>query len=118
MAEESTRRVELVAESNKSNTREAACTGIGLMVGLFLGRNSLMAAATGSEQFEFAIAHFVGLVLASVAGSLLLGTLYERASRAAEKAAEAELADEEEITEEIDTEEVPVSPELPIGMPT
>lgn len=112
MPEESTRRVELVAESTDS-TREAARTGIGLMVGLFLGRNSLIAAATGTEQFEFAIAHFVGLVLVSVGGSLLLGSLYDRAKTTAEKAE----ADDAEATELDDTEPSP-SPELPIGMPT
>lgn len=118
MAEESTRRVELIAESDKSGTREAARTGLGLMVGLFLGRNSLMAAASGSEQFEFAIAHFVGLVLASVAGALILGTLYDRASRSAAKEAEAEALAEQAEAEEIGREDAHLSPELPIGIPT
>lgn len=104
--------MELVAESNNS-TREAARTGIGLMVGLFLGRNSLIGAATGAEQFEFAVAHFVGLVLVSVAGALLLGAIYDRASRSAARAA-AEAAE----AEESETQEPSGSPELPIGMPT
>jgi len=83
------------------------------MLGLFLGRNSLIAAATGAEQFEFAVAHFVGLVLASVAGALLLGAIYDRASRSAAKAAADAAA-----TEEPDTPDPSSSPELPIGMPT
>lgn len=87
------------------------------MVGLFLGRNSLMAAASGAEQFEFAIAHFVGLVLASVGGSLLLGTLYDRASRSAAKAAEQAAQEAAEANQPV-PEEAPVPPELPIGMPT
>lgn len=114
MAEESTRRVELVAESNDSK-REAARTGGGLMLGLFLGRNSLMAAASGSEQFEFAIAHFVGLVLASVAGALLLGTVYDRMSREAARTDREPEADDTSTPEPAsDTS----SPELPMGMPT
>lgn len=112
MAEESTRRVELVAEADNSK-REAARTGIGLVVGLVLGRGSLMGAATGTEQFEFAIAHFVGLVLASVAGALLLGALYDRNARVAAKA-EAALLE----AAEAEAEELSPSPELPIGMPT
>lgn len=112
MAETSTRRVELVAESTNS-TREAARTGLGLLIGFFLGRNSLIAAATGSEQFEFAVAHFVGLVLASVAGALLLGAIYDRASRAATQA-EAPVDEAESGEPDIPTP----SPELPMGMPT
>ena len=112
MADASTRRVELVAEASDSK-REAARTGAGLMVGLFLGRNSLVNAATGAEQFEFAVAHFVGLVLVSVAGALLLGSIYDRASRSAAKAT----ADAAE-TAETDAVEASPSPELPIGMPT
>jgi hypothetical protein len=112
MAEASTRRVELIAESSDSK-REAARTGGGLMVGLFLGRNSLMAAATGAEQFEIAVAHFVGLVLASVAGALLIGAIYDRAIRSAERA-----ANEAAKQAELDAEEPNPSPELPIGMPT
>ncbi len=116
MPEESTRRVELVADSSDS-TREAARTGFGLMVGLFLGRNSLLAAATGAEQFEVAVAHFVGLVLVSVAGALLLGTMYDRASRSAERSA-AEAAKKAESDPESDAGNSNPSPELPIGMPT
>lgn len=118
MAEESTRRVELVAESNNSK-QEAARTGLGLMIGLFLGRNSLIGAATGSEQFEFAIAHFVGVVLAAVAGCLLLGGLYDRSVN------DATTADEDEAAETTDDTDgatpVPMSEsttELPLGMPT
>ena len=112
MAEESTRRVELVAASSDSK-REAARTGLGLVVGLFLGRNSLLAAATGAEQFEVAVAHFVGLVLVSVAGALLLGTMYDRASRSAERSAAAAAKEAEP-----DADKPNPSPELPIGMPT
>ncbi len=112
MAEEPTRRVELVAEADDAK-REAGRTGLGLVIGLVFGRNSLIAAATGTEQFEFAIAHFVGLVLASVGGMLLLGALYDRASRHAAKAETALL----EATDS-EPEDSPTSPELPIGMPT
>lgn len=112
MAEESSRRVELVAESSDSS-REAGRTGLGLITGLFLGRNSLLGAATGTEQFEFAVAHFVGVVLASVAGVLLLGTIYDRTVRSAERAAS-------EAAEVAETEAESPSPtsELPVGMPT
>lgn len=112
MAEQPSRRVELVAESSDT-TREAARTGLGLFVGLFLGRNSLLAAANGGEQFEVAIAHFVGLVLVSVAGALFLGAMYDRAAHTAE-AAERAAAEEAEPVEE----DPSPSPELPIGMPT
>lgn len=74
------RRVELVATSSPDAT-EAWRTGLGLLVGLFVGRSSLVGAATGSERFEVAIAHFVGVVLVSVAGVLLLGVLWDQAQR-------------------------------------
>lgn len=92
MAEEEQRRIELVAENDNSK-QEALRVGAGLMTGLFLGRNSLLAAANGSEQFEFAIAHFVALVLACVAGSLFIGSIFDRYRKAIEEeeaAAEAE----------------------------
>lgn len=111
MAEESTRRVELVAESTNS-TREAARTGLGLIVGLFLGRNSLLGAATGSEQFEFAVAHFVGVVLASVAGALLLGAIYDRSLRNTERKTD------EADSPEHNTETPAPTSDLPMGMPT
>jgi hypothetical protein len=78
--EQSSRRVELVETSTPSGS-EAGRTGLGLIVGLVVGRSSLLGAATGTEQFEVAIAHFVGVVLASVAGVLLLGVLYDQATR-------------------------------------
>lgn len=84
-----TRRVELVATSTP-DTVEAGRTGLGLLIGLFVGRSSLLGAATGSERFEVAIAHFVGVVLVSVAGVLLLGVLWDQARRSIE----AEHADE------------------------
>lgn len=112
MAEESGRRVELIAEPNNS-TREAGRTGLGLMIGLFLGRNSLLGAASGAEQFEFAVAHFVGVVLASVAGVLLLGAMYDRTVRSAERSAKATAE-----PAEIDTDNTSPTSELPMGMPT
>ncbi len=100
------RRVELVQTATPGNS-EAGRTGLGLVIGLFVGRSSLIGAATGSEQFEIAIAHFVGVVLASVAGALLLGVLYDKASRSA-----ASVQDEED-SPAADTS--PAMSELPIG---
>lgn len=118
MADESSRRVELVAETDNSK-REAGRTGLGLLIGFVLGRQSLVGAATGTEQFEFAIAHFVGLVLASVAGVLLIGVLYDRNARIAAKTEAAEqAADEANQAPELGAEPTSPSPELPIGMPT
>lgn len=77
-----TRRVELIATSTPATT-EAGRTGLGLLIGLFVGRSSLIGAATGSERFEVAVAHFVGVVLVSVAGVLLLGVLWDQARRSA-----------------------------------
>lgn len=103
MAEEEQRRIELVAENDNSK-QEAFRVGAGLMTGLVLGRNSLFAAASGSEQFEFAIAHFVGLVLACVAGSLFIGALYDRYRKALEEEdAAAEAAAEAEALAEAET---------------
>lgn len=75
-----TRRVELV-ETSSPEGAEAGRTGLGLVIGLVVGRSSLIGAATGSERFEVAVAHFVGVVLASVAGVLLLGVIYDQATR-------------------------------------
>ena len=71
----STRRVELVQQSG-DDQNEARLTGVGLLSGLFLGRGSLQAAASGSEAFASALAHFVVVVLACVAGALVLGRIY------------------------------------------
>jgi len=104
-AAQGTRRIELVASSSPDNT-EAGRTGLGLMVGLFVGRHSLMGAATGSERFEVAIAHFVGLVLVSVAGALILGVLYDQAKRTAERADQA--ANESATDVEVDVPDFPM----------
>ncbi len=72
------RRLELVAPAGPGRA-ESARVGAGLLVGLVVGRSSLMGAATGSEQFEVAIGHFVGLVLICVAGALVIGGAYDRA---------------------------------------
>ena len=103
---DATRRVELVATATPERL-EAGRTGIGLMVGLYVGRSSLLGAATGSERFEVAVAHFVAVVLVSVAGALLLGALWDRARRAAERAAAAEA--------EPDGNDLVAAPERPLA---
>lgn len=70
-----TRRVELIEASGDDN-REALLTGVGLLTGLVLGRGSLQAAASGAEAFASALTHFVIVVLACVAGALVLGRVY------------------------------------------
>ncbi len=118
------RRVELV-ETATPEGAEAGRTGLGLIIGLILGRSSLIGAATGSERFEFAIAHFVGVVLACVGGVLLVGVMYDRATRRTplEGSTEGDPADEASMTPGA-TAAVPgaVGPgarsELPAGMPT
>ena len=100
------RRVELVETSTPSGS-EAGRTGLGLIIGLVVGRSSLLGAATGSEQFDVAIAHFVGVVLASVAGVLLLGVLYDQARRS------TTTEDHDETTPTDDSTSTPS--ELPIG---
>ena len=100
------RRVELVGSSTPDNI-EAGRTGLGLMIGLYIGRHSLMGAATGSERFEVAVAHFVGVVLVSVAGVLTLGVLYDRAKRT------TEVVNQEAIDAAIELEAA--TAELPIG---
>lgn len=92
---EVSRRVELVATATPERI-EAGRTGLGLIVGLVVGRSSLVGAATGAERFEMAIAHFVGVVLVSVAGVLLLGALYDGARRSADAAAAAQLSSRED----------------------
>lgn len=77
MAGERLRRIELVDQAD-SGGQEGIRVGIGLLVGLFVGRNSLIAAATGSEQIEFAIGHFVLVVLVCVGGLLFVGNLHDR----------------------------------------
>lgn len=115
MAETSNRRIELVAEADDS-TSEAARTGIGLILGFVLGRNSLIAAATGAEQFEFAIAHFVGVVLACVAGALFVGNMYDRMCRAAAGAEDNAPADETDPATDTDRL-TPIPAERPSGLP-
>ncbi len=113
MAEDgSSRRVELV-ETSDPDGAEAGRTGLGLVVGLVVGRSSLIGAATGTERFEVAIAHFVGVVLASVAGILLLGVIYDQVTRSTPMI-------EETTPGSPDTGEVGPSTrsELPIGMPS
>lgn len=102
----STKRIELVANSTP-DTREAGRTGLGLLIGLFIGRNSLLGAATGSERFEVAIAHFVGVVLVSVAGVLLLGVLWDQARRSSD--------DDEPPSETEPASESVGATELPLG---
>jgi len=80
VAELESRRVELIAVSSPGKN-ESARVGLGLVVGLVVARKSLLAAGSGQEQFEWAIAHFVGVVLTCVAGALLLGYLYDRSIR-------------------------------------
>lgn len=118
MAEESNRRIELVAEPTDS-TREAARTGAGLILGFVLGRNSLIGAATGSEQFELAIAHFVGVVLASVAGALFVGAMYDRMNRAAARSVEDAATEMADDADAANTPALTTNPptELPLGMP-
>lgn len=101
----STRRVELVATSTPDNI-EAGRTGLGLLIGLFVGRSSLMGAATGTERFEVAIAHFVGVVLVAVAGVLLLGVLWDQARRSTPSEHEVETPHEDPL---------PPATELPAG---
>lgn len=62
---------------------------LGLLIGLAIGASSLVAAATGTEQFEMAIAHFVGVVLTSVTGFVLLSYVLDRCLR---EVAESETA--------------------------
>ncbi|MFT7597578.1 MAG: hypothetical protein ACI8TP_000498 [Acidimicrobiales bacterium] len=71
MADQPTSRVELVA-AGSSTRLDGGVLGLALLLGLFLGRNSLLAAATGREQYELAIAHFVIVVLACVVGASVL----------------------------------------------
>ncbi len=52
-------------------------TGIGLLGGLYLGRASLVAAATGAERIDAALAHFVFMVLVCVGSLLVLGRLID-----------------------------------------
>lgn len=68
--------------------------GAGLLAGLFLGRGSLIAAATGQEQFELAIGHFVLVVLVCLLGIALIGVAYERLMDAQQ---------EDEIEDDADT---------------
>lgn len=103
---QSSRRVDLVETATPANS-EAGRTGLGLIIGLFVGRSSLIGAANGSEQFEVAIAHFVGVVLVSVAGVLVLGMLYDQAKRSA-------TIDQDDEDSPID-ETSPALSELPIG---
>ncbi len=106
------RRVELI-ETSDPDGAEAGRTGLGLVVGLVVGRSSLIGAAMGTERFEVAIAHFVGVVLASVAGVLLVGVIYDQAKRSTRMV-------EETTPGSPDAGEVGPSTrsELPIGMPT
>ena len=80
MADDSGRRVELVAGPTASKT-ETGRVGAGLFVGLIVARNSLIGAATGAEVFESAVAHFVGVVLLCVGCALFIGNVYDRAVR-------------------------------------
>ena len=60
--------------------------GAGLLAGLALGHRSLIGAATGSEQFELAIAHFVLDVLACLVGIVTVASTYERLTQATDEA--------------------------------
>lgn len=71
------RRVELI-DASEPGQKESARIGFGLLAGLFLGRSSLMGAATGQQGFEVALAHFVLVVLVCVSGILFLGYLFDR----------------------------------------
>jgi hypothetical protein len=71
-AEISTRRVELV-ESSPASALDNRLLGAGLLLGLFLGRSSLIGAATGRERIEVAFGHFVLVVLVCAAGLVYLG---------------------------------------------
>ena len=107
----SARRVELV-ETSDPDGAEAGRTGLGLVVGLLIGRSSLIGAATGTEQFEVAIAHF-GVVLASVAGILLLGVIYDQTTRKAPTVEEPTPGSPDAVEVGPGTRS-----ELPIGMPS
>jgi hypothetical protein len=75
------RRMELIG-GRAPPELEAGRLGLGLLVGLFAGRGSLVGAVTGRLAFESGLAYFVVTVLLSVGGVLVVGGLYDRFSAA------------------------------------
>ncbi|MDH3678842.1 MAG: hypothetical protein OEV40_02710 [Acidimicrobiia bacterium] len=73
------RRVELIRTRDDGQV-EAARVGAGLLIGLLAGHRSLLGAAGGRIAFEAALGYFVLAVLLSVAGTLVVGRMYDRFS--------------------------------------